>query len=743
MTDTAGTIRTTRAGRRPATVRVARWSAEHPWRAISLWIVLVVVCLAAGQAAGLRSLSDVDQGVGDSGHAARTLHDAGLEDPRTEDVLVTAQDGATLPVDQAQAAARDVSTRLAGLPQVASVGAPVVAADGSAVLVQAKLTGDPATADERVQPLLDATAATQDAFPQLRVEQVGGASLDRAIDERVGSDLSAAATISLPVTLAILLVAFGALLAAGVPVLLALSSVAAATGLSQLVSHLIPDSGTTSSMILLVGMAVGVDYSLFYVRRAREERAAGRDTLSAVEIAAETSGHSVLVSGVAVIVSMLGMFVASQAVFSSLAAGAILVVAVAVVGSLTVLPAVLVLLGPRIDRPRVPIVWRMSASADGRESRLWGAVLRGVLARPGRTLVVTVVALLALAAPALAMQLQNGSAETLPRSVAEVRTLDRLAAAFPGEQTAHVVVVEAPAAKSSDVVAALDALQARVATDPLFAQAAAGVADVRASSDGTVHAVALAAPFDPDSASARRGLDELRDGLLPAYLGPVPGATWSVGGDTAANLDLSRHLSDHLPWVVAFVVLVTMALMAGIFRSVWLAVVTAVANLLSAGAAFGVLVLVFQHTWAEGLLGFHSTGTLIAWIPLFTFAVLFGLSMDYHVFVVSRIREAAASGLPTREAVRAGVLRSAGTVTSAALIMVSVFAIFAALHMTEMKQLGVGLAAAVLVDALVVRTVLLPAAIALLGERVWWPGTVRRQAVAAPAEVTELAGVRG
>jgi len=176
---------------------------------------------------------------------------------------------------------------------------------------------------------------------------------------------------------------------------------------------------------------------------------------------------------------------------------------------------------------------------------------------------------------------------------------------------------------------------------------------------------------------------------------------------------------------------------------VWLAVVTAVANLLSAGAAFGVLVLVFQHTWAEGLLGFHSTGALIAWIPLFTFAVLFGLSMDYHVFVVSRIREAAASGLPTREAVRAGVLRSAGTVTSAALIMVSVFAIFAALHMTEMKQLGVGLAAAVLVDALVVRTVLLPAAIALLGERVWWPGTVRRQAVAAPAEVTELAGVRG
>ncbi|MDM7853724.1 MMPL family transporter [Cellulomonas alba] len=743
MTDRPGTIRTTRAERRPATVRVARWSAEHPWRAITLWIVLVAASLAAGQLAGMRSLADVDQGVGGSGHAAHALHDAGLEDASTEDVLVTAREGQRLDVTAARAAAKDVTERLAALSGITKIDRAVVAPDGSAVLVQATLAGDPATASDRVQPLLDATAATQRAFPQLRVEQVGGASLDDAINAQVGSDLSAAATISLPVTLAILLVAFGALLAAGVPVLLALSSVAAATGLSQLASHLIPDSGTTSSMILLIGMAVGVDYSLFYVRRAREERAAGRDTLSAVEIAAETSGHSVLVSGVAVIVSMLGLFVADQPVFSSLAAGAIFVVAVAVIGSLTVLPAFLVLLGPRIDRPRVPIVWRLSARADGRESRLWSAVLRGVLARPGRTLVVTVVALLALAAPALALKLQTGSAETLPRSIAEVRTLDRLAAAFPGEQTQHVVVVEAPASRASDVETSLAALERHVATDPLFAQGATGAAEVRASSDRTVHALALAAPFDPDSPSARQGLDELRDQLLPTYLDPVGGATWSVGGDTATNLDESRHLADHLPWVVAFVVLVTMVLMASIFRSVWLAVVTAVANLLSAGAAFGVLVLVFQHTWAEGLLDFRSTGAIISWIPLFTFAVLFGLSMDYHVFVVSRIREAAAAGLSTRDAVRAGVLRSAGTVTSAALIMVSVFAIFAALHMTEMKQLGVGLAAAVLVDALVVRTVLLPAAIALLGERVWWPGSLSRRAAPATDEVLELAGVRG
>jgi putative drug exporter of the RND superfamily len=741
MTNSPGTIQAVR--RRPATVRIARWSAEHPWRAITLWIVLVAACLVAGNASGLRSVSDVDTLSGQAAHAERTIQDSHLEQPATEDVLVSARDGGAFDLAAAQAAAQDVSHRLAGLTQVASVAPPVVAHDGKAVLVAATLAGDPTTAQDHVQPLLDATAAAQKAHPQLRVEEVGSASLNGAINDQVNSDLSTAATFSLPVTLAILLVAFGALLAAGVPVLLALSSVAAATGLSQLVSHVLPDSGSTSSMILLVGMAVGVDYSLFYVRRAREERTKGRTTLDAVEIAAETSGHSVLVSGVAVIVSMLGMFVASEAVFSSLAAGAILVVAVAVVGSLTVLPAVLVLLGPRIDRPRVPFAWRLSQRADGRESRVWGRVLRPVLAKPGATLAVSVVAMLALALPALAMKTESGSAETLPRSIPEVRSFDRLAAEFPSEQSAHMVVVEAPAAQAQAVVTALGSLEARVANDPLFARSTSGAVDLRTSKDGTVHVLALPVPFDSESPSAKSGLTELRHDLLPATVGEVSGAKWSVGGDTAVNVDSANHLASHLPWVVAFVVLLTMALMAGIFRSVWLAVVTAGANLLSAGAAFGVLVLVFQHTWAQKLLDFHSTGALISWIPLFTFAVLFGLSMDYHVFVVSRIREAAAVGLPTREAVRLGVVRSAGTVTSAAIVMVSVFAIFASLHMVEMKQLGVGLAVAVLVDALVVRTVILPAAIALLGDRVWWPGTVRRRDAQVESDAPVLAGVRG
>ena len=245
---------------------------------------------------------------------------------------------------------------------------------------------------------------------------------------------------------------------------------------------------------------------------------------------------------------------------------------------------------------------------------------------------------------------------------------------------------------------------------------------MQASADGTVHLLEVDAPYDPESSQARAGVVQLRDGVVAATVRGVPDAQWAVGGESASNLDVDRHAADRLPWVIAFVVLLTMAIMGWVFRSVVIALTTAAVNLLSAGAAFGVLVLVFQHSWAEGLLGFHSTGTIINWIPLFTFAVLFGLSMDYHVFVLSQIREAAESGMSTRDAVRTGLMRSAGTVTSAAVVMVSVFSIFASLHMIEMKELGVGLAVAVLVDAVVVRAILLPSLMVLLGRWNWWPG---------------------
>jgi RND superfamily putative drug exporter len=714
-------------GRRPVTVRLARWSATNPWRAIALWLVFVTASIAVGSISGLHTASDIDQMTGQSQQAARWLHDSGLEAPDTENVLVTAHSG---PLDrtQARAALSAAAARMRTLSQVASVGSPVSSPDGAAMTIQVTLRHD---AD--AQPLMDATEAVQRGFTQLRVEEVGSVSLNDAVNDQVGQDLSDAATYSLPVTLVILLIAFGAIVAAGVPILLALSAVGSATGLTALSSHLIPGADTVSSMILLMGMAVGVDYSLFYVKRARAERHRGRTQLDAVEIAAETAGHSVLVSGLAVLVSMSGLYFAADPTFAALATGSMIVVAVAVLGSLTVLPALLVKLGKRIDRPRVPVLWRLTT--QDREPRFWPALLRPSLNRPGRTLVISVLVLAAIAAPALGMKLSSDSSRSLPSSIAEKQSLDRLTAAFPDKQAEQRVVVRAPAGQATAVGHDLRALAGSAAATGLFLRESTPL--IRSSADGTVHVLTVNAPFDAESAAARKGIAQLRDTLVPAATRGIDGAQWAVGGDTASNVDTDQHMSDRLPWVIAFVVLLTMLIMGWVFRSAVIAVSTAAVNLLSAGVSFGVLVLVFQHSWAESLFGFRSTGTLINWIPLFTFAVLFGLSMDYHVFVISRIREAVARGLSTRDAIREGITTSAGTVTSAALVMVSVFAIFASLHMVEMKELGLGLAVAVLVDALVVRVIVLPALMMLLGSWNWWPGRVRvdPQPVPAPGEL--------
>jgi len=707
--------------RRPVTVRAARWSAQHPWRAIALWLAFVVSCIAVGSVAGLHKMSDQDGVVGQSGQASRWLHDSGLDGRDTEDVLISSRAG-PLDATQASAAASAVATAMKQLHQVESVAPPATAKGGSAQMVEVTLRKD-----AKVEPLLAVTKQVQHRFPELRIEEVGHVSLNNAVNDQVATDLSSAAIFSLPVTLVIMLIAFGAIVAAGVPLLLALSAVGAATGLSSLVSHVIPDSGTTSSMILLMGMAVGVDYSLFFVKRSRAERRRGRDAHSAIDIAAETAGHSVVVSGIAVIIAMLGLFVADDPVFRSLASGSIIVVAVAVLGSLTVLPALLVVLGKGLDRPRVPVLWRWTM--QDREPRLWTAMLRPSLERPVRTLALSVVALGLLAVPMLSLNLHSDSPASLPNSIAEKQSLDRLVAYFPNQASTQKVVVKASAAQASAVVSALNSISANL--DPAMF---VGHAQVQSSHDGTVHVLRVDAPFDAESHNARRGVAELRSSTVPHAVDAIAGAKWAVGGDTANSMDYDAHASARLPWVIAFVVLVTMLVMGWVFRSVLIALLTVGVNLLSAGAAFGVLALVFQHSWAEGLLDFHSTGAVVNWIPLFTFAVLSGLSMDYHVFVLSAVREAAAEGRSMRDAVRVGITRSAGTITSAALVMVSVFAIFASLHMVEMKELGLSLSVAVLLDAVVVRGVLLPSALTLIGERLWWPGHVARANAAAALE---------
>ena len=699
--------------RDPATLRIARWSATHPWRSVSAWILFVMVCLGAASVVPSRTATSLDLAVGQAHHAAQVLREAGMSDPATENVLITAREGSLEP-GLARAAAADLASRASGLADVAQTGDPITARDGQAVLVPLVIRGDVDTAGERIGSLQQATREVAGRFPGLRVEQVGEASLTNALAELAATDLEVAGLVSLPLTLVILLVVFGALLAAGVPVLLGLSAVAAASGLSALVSLLVPSTGSTSAMILLMGMAVGVDYSLFYVKRYREERARHHDHLDAVQIAAETSGHSVLVSGLAVIISMASLFIVGDVTFASLGAGSILVVAIAVLGSLTVLPALLAGLGRAMGRPRVPLVWRLAAST--RPPRVWPALLRPALNHPGRTLAASVLLLLFIAAPALGMTLRDPDNASLPRSVTEVSTLNRMTEAFPDDRTSYDVVVTAPPERADAVAERLRQFGTQLATEPTFTGAST---QLSSSADGRVFHLILATGIDSSSAGARTQVETLRT-ELPAALNGT-GADWSVGGAAASSVDYADTLSARLPWVVGFVLLTTMAMMVVVFRSVALALITAVTNLLSVAAAFGVICAVFQNTWAEGLLGFRSTAAVVTFVPLFAFAVLSGLSMDYHVFVLTRIRELVGRGVPTRAAVAGGITDSAGTVTSAAIIMVSVFAVFVLGHGIEFKQLGVGMATAVLIDALIVRAFVLPALLTVFGERVWWP----------------------
>jgi RND superfamily putative drug exporter len=732
---------------------MARWSAEHPWRAIGLWVVFVVACFVGGNATGSVQLNNDDGG--ESGRAERIVDSGDFKDqPPTENVIITARNG-TLDVGAAKTVAADVTTRMKALPEVLSVDPPVVSRDGTTVLVPVNMrVAVVDDAKKHVQPLLDTTAAAQRAHPDLRVEQAGDASIDKALGETYGNDFQTAEFLSLPVTLAILILAFGALIAAGIPVLLALSSVAAAMGLSTLASHLVPMGNVTSSVILLIGMAVGVDYSLFYLRREREERAKGRKHIDAVEIAAETSGHAVVVSGFAVTIAMAGLFLSGDGTFASLAVGSILVVAVAVIGSLTVLPALLSKLGRWVDRPRVPLLWRLTqprqagkheagshdagaqeagvagaagAAAGGRDPRFWSAVLKPALRHPGITLAIAVALLLALAAPALGMKLNLPGMQDVPRTTATMQAYDRLAKAFPTNGTSHLVAVQVPAGQLDAVKAELTALAQRTQGDRLYAPIT-GAPDIKVSPNGTVVTMDVATPYEARSEEARASLRKLRADLVPATVGKVPGAKYAVGGFVGADIDFATNVKDKLPLVAGFVLVLTFLVMAFTFRSVVIALTSIVLNMLSAAASYGLLVLVFQHTWAEGILHVKMTGSVVTWLPLFLFVVLFGLSMDYHVFVVSRIREARLRGLPNREAVRYGITTSAGTVTSAAIVMVAVFAIFATLSMMDFKQLGVGLAAAILLDATVIRAVVLPSVMALLGEANWWaPKFLRRK----------------
>ena len=692
--------------------RVGRWSVQHRRKAVLGWLAFVFVAVAVGfNLVPQKNIEPMDGMPGESGKAGQLLNDA-YPDKAAEQVLVQSKSlDANDP--QFKAAIADVSQRLERTKGVDNVATEAVSKDGHSALVTFELPGKSDVTEKSVVSSLAAVDAAQKAHPELRIEETGDASINKATLDKSNKEMASSMFLSLGLTLIILLFAFGALVAAGIPVLLGLTAVLATLGLLGPVSQLAPVDASVMHVVLLVGMAVGVDYSLFYVKRAREERAAGRENDAAIEAAAATSGRAVVISGFTVMVAMAGMYLGGISNFASFATGTIMVVAVAVVGSLTVLPAMLSKLGDRVEKGRVPLLGRLRNRIGG--VGIWSRFLDRVLRRPLLSAVVSAGVLVALTVPVLGMQTSLGGTDSESRDLQVMQTYDRINAAFPSEGGSEIVVLKADDATSTEVVSGIEQLQAETAARPALFE---GKPSVELSSDKTVASVTIPTVGEGTDDLSNKAVDALRGDIVPNTVGNIDGVEAYTSGEAAATRDFNDAMTGNLPYVFAFVLSAAFLLLLVTFRSIVIPIKAIALNLLSVGAAYGLLTVVFQNGLGEAL-GLGS-GPIAAWLPLFLFVILFGLSMDYHVFILTRIREAYDRGMSTGDAVAHGIKSTAGVVTSAAIVMVAVFSMFAMSSELQMQQMGIGLAAAVLIDATIIRGVLLPATMKLLGDWNWY-----------------------
>jgi RND superfamily putative drug exporter len=699
--------------------RMGRWSASHKKTAIFGWLAFVIAAFAIGNALGTKSLDPDKSGSGESGRVDAILADE-YKQPVGDTILIQSSKS-TIDDPAFRAAVSDTASTLASVKSVRRVHSPLepgnegqISSDRHSALVSVELrTTDEDAAEKLDVPVQNAIASLGKEHSSVDIEEFGMNS-EKEINQAVNDDFAKAGLLSIPVTIGVLLIAFGALVAAGLPVLLALTAVFATMGLLAIPSRIVPLDENVGVVVLLIGLAVGVDYSMFYLKREREERAAGRGERAALEAAAATSGRAVLISGLTVMAAMAGMLFTGDKTFSGFGIATMVVVAVAVLGSLTVLPALLAALGDKVEKVRLPFVNRLRRP-DG-QGRFWSAIVDRVLRRPLLSMVLATGLLLALAAPALHMHTGNPGTNTLPQNLQAVKTFNKIEKAFPGEELGASVMVKTTDVNRPEVKSAIADLQRRAIASGQFHEPT----DVEINESGTIALVSLAIDGDGQDAKSNAALATLRDSVVPATVGKLDDAEVGVTGETAQVKDFNDQMKSSAPIVFAFVLLLAFALLLKTFRSIVVAIKAILLNLLSVAAAYGALVLVFQHGWGHQLLGFDSTGPIVAFLPVFLFVILFGLSMDYHVFILSRVREAYDRGMSTEDAVAHGIKSTAGVVTSAATVMVGVFAIFASLQFMFLKQFGVGLAVAVLIDATIVRAVLLPATMKLLGDWNWY-----------------------
>ena len=738
------------------TGRIAGWSARHRWWVVAASIMVVFLAMFAANTVSMNTLDY--QGEGESAIAGELVEQRfGFDSAPTEQLLFSNPSlDASSPAYRA--AVDGLVQQLRALPEVASVTSfydtgdtAMLSEDGHVVLAQVVIAGDEDDAEDKIDAILDtvratAAAASTDGF---EIAMAGDTSIIRQVEKIDEEDFGTMMIVTMVLALTFMLIAFRGVAAAAIPLVMALGSIFTALGVAVLVSHVYPMVDFLAQVVLLMGMAVGVDYSLFIVSRYRSERKAGRAKVEAITFASNTTGRAVFYAGVVVLLSLAGLILTGSAIFVSMAIGVIIVVLIALVASLTLLPALLAVLGDKINWLRLPILGREGNNNGG----IWGAITDKVLARPLIMASITAGALIAISVPVYSLNLAFASgSDSLHDAVEAKRGLELLEEHFTGGFAAPAyVVVDAMDVNAPEVQTDVARLIALAEEDDAFF----APFETRTNAAGDLLYVQIPMAGGTNEDEVERSVRHLRQDIVPAAFVSANARVY-VAGMAAGSIDFTDQMVDRAPYVFGFVLGLSFLLLLVMFRSIIIPVKAIALNLLSVGAAYGVLVMVFQWGWGITLLGSEATGVIMPWLPLFLFAILFGLSMDYHMLLLNRIKEGYDQGLSNEESVSQGIKMTAGQITSAAAIMVGIFGTFALGRNVDMQQMGIGLGVAILIDATVIRSVLLPASMKLLGDRNWYlpkwldwlpkvttePATLAQPAMAsiAPASAPATAG---
>ena len=702
--------------------RLALANARHPRRTIGAWIAAMVVAIVViGTLLGGALTTEGKPTNNPESQRAKDVRDAAFpaaSSAATTDIIVVRSPRSTVDTPAFRSFVQTLTDEVRKAEGVESTRSyldvqdrSLVSQDRHATMVQFAMP------DESSSGIDDVISHVQraDASAAFDVTVTGQRTVNHDFNQLSEDDLrSGELQFGLPAAVIVLLLVFGTVVAGLVPLLIALPSIIVALSMVAILGHAFSLSVFVVNMLTGMGLALGIDYALFVVSRFREERGRGREKLDAISASAMTANRAVLFSGTTFVIAMFGMFIAPSSIMRSLAVGAILVAIVSVIASATLLPALLGWLGDGIDRLRIPVVGRRSLEAENPEGRFWGAIIRSVLRRPWLSAGVSVALLLAAASPIIGLKIGTSGPTLLPGRFESHQGFDALQRYFPRATANPVDVVVANGATNPDAERALEGLRTVLASDPQF-----GPGQIVRSPNGEVAMLSVPVRGDPAGDSAVSAVRHLRSTTVPtAFEGTA--AKVLVGGTTSENIDYFDSVIGPAPWVIAFVLGLTLVFLTVVFRSLVVGATSVALNLLSVGAAYGLLVLVFQDGVGSGLFGFNHVDTIEAWVPLFLFSVLFGLSMDYQVFLLSRIKERYDETGDTTDAVTFGVSSTARIITGAALIIVAVFAGFAAGELVMFQQMGFGVAVALLIDATLIRSVLLPSIMHLLGRWNWY-----------------------